>query len=177
MNFDSVAYKNVVSNGLVLDKNGQKMSKRLGNTIDPFQTLDKYGPDATRWYMITNAQPWDNLKFDLDGKVTNYNELTYSPNTTKQYLQDWVSRYYNSDEGNLMSRSFGMLRELVIGYSLPKNIIGKTFQDVSVSLVGRNLFYFAEKKDIDLNQYVAGGASGTQTPSTRRYGINLNFTF
>lgn len=67
MVFDNIAYKNVVSNGLVLDKNGQKMSKRLGNAIDPFQTLDKYGPDATRWYMITNAQPWDNLKFDLEG--------------------------------------------------------------------------------------------------------------
>ena len=63
----SVAYKNVVSNGLVLDKNGQKMSKRLGNAIDPFETLGKYGPDATRWYMITNAPPWDNLKFDLEG--------------------------------------------------------------------------------------------------------------
>jgi isoleucyl-tRNA synthetase len=67
MVFDKVAYKNVISNGLVLDKNGQKMSKRLGNAIDPFTTLDKFGPDATRWYMITNAQPWDNLKFDLDG--------------------------------------------------------------------------------------------------------------
>jgi isoleucyl-tRNA synthetase len=67
MVFDSVAYKNVVSNGLVLDKNGQKMSKRLGNAVDPFSTLEKYGPDATRWYMITNAQPWDNLKFDLEG--------------------------------------------------------------------------------------------------------------
>ncbi|UTW67873.1 isoleucine--tRNA ligase [bacterium SCSIO 12643] len=67
MVFDSVAYKNVISNGLVLDKNGVKMSKRLGNTIDPFDTLKNYGPDATRWYMITNAQPWDNLKFDLDG--------------------------------------------------------------------------------------------------------------
>ncbi|MBI1836923.1 MAG: isoleucine--tRNA ligase [Flavobacteriia bacterium] len=67
MVFDSVAYKNVVSNGLVLDKNGQKMSKRLGNAVDPFTTLEKYGPDATRWYMITNAQPWDNLKFDLEG--------------------------------------------------------------------------------------------------------------
>jgi len=67
MVFDSVAYKAVVSNGLVLDKNGQKMSKRLGNAVDPFTTLDTYGPDATRWYMITNAQPWDNLKFDLDG--------------------------------------------------------------------------------------------------------------
>lgn len=67
MCFDSVAYKNVVSNGLVLDKNGNKMSKRLGNAADPFSTLEKYGPDATRWYMITNAQPWDNLKFDLEG--------------------------------------------------------------------------------------------------------------
>jgi isoleucyl-tRNA synthetase len=67
MLFDSVAYKTVVSNGLVLDKNGNKMSKRLGNAVDPFETINKYGPDATRWYMITNAQPWDNLKFDLNG--------------------------------------------------------------------------------------------------------------
>ncbi|NLN32002.1 MAG: isoleucine--tRNA ligase [Flavobacteriaceae bacterium] len=65
--FDSVAYKNVVSNGLVLDKNGQKMSKRLGNAVDPFETLATYGPDATRWYMISNAQPWENLKFDIAG--------------------------------------------------------------------------------------------------------------
>ena len=65
--FDKVAYKNVVSNGLVLDKNGQKMSKRLGNAADPFDTLNEYGPDATRWYMISNANPWDNLKFDLEG--------------------------------------------------------------------------------------------------------------
>jgi isoleucyl-tRNA synthetase len=67
MNFDSVAYKNVVSNGLVLDKNGVKMSKRLGNVIDPFVTIEKYGADATRWYMVANAAPWDNLKFDLEG--------------------------------------------------------------------------------------------------------------
>ena len=65
--FDKIAYKNVVSNGLVLDKNGQKMSKRLGNAVDPFETLKEYGPDATRWYMISNANPWDNLKFDLEG--------------------------------------------------------------------------------------------------------------
>ena len=67
MCFDSVAFKNVISNGLVLDKNGNKMSKRLGNAVDPFETLGKYGPDATRWYMITNSQPWDNLKFDVEG--------------------------------------------------------------------------------------------------------------
>lgn len=67
MVFDDVAYKNVVSNGLVLDANGQKMSKRLGNAVDPFKTLSAYGPDATRWYMISNSNPWDNLKFDLKG--------------------------------------------------------------------------------------------------------------
>ncbi|TVQ93300.1 MAG: isoleucine--tRNA ligase [Bacteroidetes bacterium] len=67
MVFDSVSFKTVVSNGLVLDKKGNKMSKRLGNAVDPFDTIEKYGPDATRWYMITNAQPWDNLKFDIEG--------------------------------------------------------------------------------------------------------------
>lgn len=67
MVFDKVAFKNVISNGLVLDKMGNKMSKRLGNAADPFETLEKYGADATRWYMITNSQPWDNLKFDLSG--------------------------------------------------------------------------------------------------------------
>ncbi len=67
MLFDSVAFKNVVSTGLVLDKNGEKMSKRKGNVINPFETLDKYGPDATRWYMISNANPWDDLRFNLDG--------------------------------------------------------------------------------------------------------------
>lgn len=67
MVFDSVAYKNVISNGLVLDKNGNKMSKRLGNAVDPFGTIEKYGSDPLRWYMITNSSPWDNLKFDVDG--------------------------------------------------------------------------------------------------------------
>jgi len=67
MVYDKVAFKNVVSNGLVLDKNGKKMSKRLGNAVDPFETIAKYGADATRWYMISNAQPWDNLKFNLEG--------------------------------------------------------------------------------------------------------------
>jgi isoleucyl-tRNA synthetase len=67
MVFDSVSFKNVISNGLVLDKNGNKMSKRLGNAVDPFETIEKYGSDPLRWYMITNASPWENLKFDIDG--------------------------------------------------------------------------------------------------------------
>ena len=67
MLFDSVAFRNIISNGLVLDKNGNKMSKRLGNAVDPFEVMDKYGPDTVRWYMISNSQPWDNLKFDPEG--------------------------------------------------------------------------------------------------------------
>ena len=67
MLFDSVAFRNIISNGLVLDKNGNKMSKRLGNAVDPFEILSTYGADATRWYMISNSQPWDNLKFDREG--------------------------------------------------------------------------------------------------------------
>ena len=67
MLFDSVAYRTCVSNGLVLDKNGNKMSKRLGNVVNPFETIQKYGADATRWYLVTNASPWENMKFDLDG--------------------------------------------------------------------------------------------------------------
>ena len=67
MVFDSISYKAVISNGLVLDKNGNKMSKRLGNAVDPFSTIEKYGSDPLRWYMITNSSPWDNLKFDVDG--------------------------------------------------------------------------------------------------------------
>ena len=67
MLFDSVAFRNIISNGLVLDRNGNKMSKRLGNAVDPFEVLSTYGPDATRWYMISNSQPWDNLKFDTEG--------------------------------------------------------------------------------------------------------------
>jgi isoleucyl-tRNA synthetase len=67
MMYKSVSFKNVVSNGLVLDKNGNKMSKRLGNGVDPFSTIDQYSADATRWYMISNAAPWDNLKFNMEG--------------------------------------------------------------------------------------------------------------
>jgi isoleucyl-tRNA synthetase len=95
MVFDSVAFKNVVSNGLVLDKNGQKMSKRLGNAADPFATITKYGADATRWYMLSNAQPWDNLKFDEDGIVESTRKLfstlynTYSFFALYANLDQW----------------------------------------------------------------------------------------
>lgn len=107
MCFDSVAYKNVVSNGLVLDKNGQKMSKRLGNAVDPFETLNQYGPDATRWYMITNAQPWDNLKFDLDG-IT-----------------------------EVQRKFFGTLYNTYSFFSLYANIDGFTYKEADISIEDR----------------------------------------
>ena len=103
MVFDSVAFKDVVSNGLVLDKNGQKMSKRLGNAVDPFKTLTKYGADATRWYMLSNAQPWDNLKFDEEGIVESTRKLfstlynTYSFFALYANLDDW-----NADEKGVL---------------------------------------------------------------------------
>ncbi|MDG2491882.1 MAG: isoleucine--tRNA ligase [Flavobacteriaceae bacterium] len=105
--FDSVAYKNVVSNGLVLDKKGQKMSKRLGNAADPFETLKTYGADATRWYMISNANPWDNLKFDLDGIAE-------------------VSRKF-----------FGTLQNTYAFFSLYANIDNFTFKEDSIPVLQR----------------------------------------
>ena len=107
MCFDTVAYKNVVSNGLVLDKNGMKMSKSKGNAVDPFSTLDKYGPDATRWYMITNAQPWDNLKFDLEG-IT-----------------------------EVQRKLFGTLYNTYSFFALYANIDGFSYKEEDVALAGR----------------------------------------
>ena len=117
------------------------------------------------------------IKYDANGNVTNFNELQFSPNTVKTYVQDYVGRYYNTNEGNLMSRSFGMLKEVVLGVKLPKKWFGKGVSGANVSFVGRNLLYFAEKKDIDLSQYLTDGTSSPQTPSVRSYGVNLNFTF
>ena len=103
MAFDSIAFKNVVSNGLVLDKNGQKMSKRLGNAVDPFKTITRYGADATRWYMLSNAQPWDNLKFDEEGIVESTRKLfstlynTYSFFALYANLDKW-----NADDADVM---------------------------------------------------------------------------
>ncbi|MDB4773129.1 isoleucine--tRNA ligase [Flavobacteriaceae bacterium] len=104
--FDSVAYKNVVSNGLVLDKKGQKMSKRLGNAADPFETLKTYGADATRWYMISNANPWDNLKFDLDGIA----EVSRKFFGTLQNTYAFFSLYANIDKFTFKEDSIPVLQ-------------------------------------------------------------------
>ena len=114
MLFDSVAFKNVVSTGLVLDKNGNKMSKRLGNGIDPFETLKTYGADPTRWYMITNAQPWDNLKFDLAGITEVRNKFFGTLTNTYNFF----ALYANLDKyeltGNLSEASLSELDKWVL---------------------------------------------------------------
>jgi TonB-linked SusC/RagA family outer membrane protein len=126
--------------------------------------------------VVTSGTP----KVDNEGNITNMDELTFAPNTNKTFLQDYISRYYNTNESNLMSRTFSKLREVTLTYALPSSVLEKTFiKSATVSLIGRNLFYFAEKKDIDLEQYGSYDevGSGLQSPSLRRYGINLNLTF
>ncbi|MDJ1472133.1 SusC/RagA family TonB-linked outer membrane protein [Xanthocytophaga flava] len=119
------------------------------------------------------------INYDSEGKVTNYNELAYAPNTTKTFLQDYISRYYSTAEGNLISKTFGKLREVVVGYTIPSSWLSKTFiRQANVSFVGRNLLYFAKEKDVDIDQYAGNqSSSNLQTPTTRRYGFNLNVVF
>nr|WP_245565197.1 SusC/RagA family TonB-linked outer membrane protein [Spirosoma spitsbergense] len=118
------------------------------------------------------------INYDADGRVTNYSELQFAPNTTKAFLQDYIARRYGFDGGNIISRSFAKLREVIIGYSLPSALLNRIgVKQASVSLVGRNLLYFAQRKDIDIDQFTGNGRSDLQTPTTRRYGINLNLTF
>ncbi len=124
------------------------------------------------------------IQYDpVTGAVTNYAQLQFAPNTTKTFLQDYISRYYNTFEGNMMSKTYFKLREVVISYNLPSTLFGKSiFKSASVSVVGRNLLYFIKDgerfKDVDIDQYAGSqSGSGLQTPTTRRYGINLNFTF
>lgn len=140
MLFDSVAFKTVVSNGLVLDKNGNKMSKRLGNAVDPFLAIEKYGPDAVRWYMITNAQPWDNLKFDW----TSVEKSKLNSGTENE--REWVET--TDDAGNIwMQRSdsiievqrkfFGTLYNTYTFFALYANIDGFHFSEPDVPLANR----------------------------------------
>jgi len=119
------------------------------------------------------------IVYDSDGKVTNYNELQFAPNTTATYLQDYISRYYGTDVADRISRSFVKLREVVLTYTIPQSVLSKTFiKQANISFVGRNLLYFAERTDIDIEQYAnTSGSSGLQTPTTRRFGFNLNISF
>ncbi|MEZ4775086.1 MAG: SusC/RagA family TonB-linked outer membrane protein [Bacteroidia bacterium] len=119
------------------------------------------------------------IKLDADGNITNYDELTFKPNETATFLQDWISRWYATEEANLTNRTYAKLREVTFSYSIPQSALNKTFfNTATISLIGRNLLYFAETKDLDMDQFVAGqGYSDLQTPTLRRFGVNLNFTF
>jgi hypothetical protein len=120
------------------------------------------------------------IEYDpITGEITNYDELTFAPNTTPTYLQDWISRYYAAEEANVISRSYAKLREVTLSYNIPEKLLSRTLiSKASVSLVGRNLLYFAEKKDVDIDQFVAPDAySSLQSPTLRRYGFNVNLTF
>lgn len=145
--FDSVAYKNVVSNGLVLDKNGNKMSKRLGNAVDPFETINKYGADATRWYMITNASPWDNLKFNIEGIEevqrkffgTLYN--TYSFFTLYANIDSFV---YKEKEIPLADRP-EIDRWILSELNSLIRVVDEAYNDYEPTKAGRAIEYFLDE--------------------------------
>lgn len=120
------------------------------------------------------------IQYDNNGNITNYDKLQFSPNNTKAYLQDYISVYYKTNEANVISKTFAKLREVTIGYALPANLLKGTFiRGANVSFVGRNLLYFAKNKDVDVDQYPGAdqGSSTLQTPTTKRYGFNLNISF
>ena len=131
MCFDSVAYKNVISNGLVLDKNGEKMSKRKGNVVDPFETIGLYGPDATRWYMISNAAPWDNLKFNFD----------YVDENGKRYdKREKGQEHLKLECGGIIEshrKFFGTLHNTYQFLAVYANIDGFTFEEDEIAVADR----------------------------------------
>jgi hypothetical protein len=119
------------------------------------------------------------INYDNEGNITNLDALTFEENTVPTYLQDWISRYYNSDEGNLMSKTYAKLREVRITYRLPQKFLPlKSLNSLELSLVGRNLLYFAENSDVDVEPFIYGYSTSIfQTPSIRTYGFNLNVKF
>lgn len=126
--------------------------------------------------VVSNGLP---IEYDPDGNITNESELVFSPNSTATFLQDYISRYYGTDNSTAISRTFVKLREVVLTYNLPQKLFTNSFiEQMNISLIARNLLYFAERNDIDIEQYTGNsGYSGLQTPTTRRYGININITF
>jgi TonB-linked SusC/RagA family outer membrane protein len=128
--------------------------------------------------VITNGTP---VYDPVTGQITNYKDLTFAPNTTKTFLQDYISRYNSQAEGNLMSKTFAKLREITLGYTLPSSLLGNSFiRSASVSFVARNLFYFTDKKnnDVDIDQYAGSQTSSNlQSPTVKRFGFNVNLVF
>jgi hypothetical protein len=147
------------------------VNQKNGLFTDP-QVNGNYVGDGVRLVSGT-------IKYDQYGNVTNWDELEFADNTTKTFLQDYISRLYATSEANLMSKTFAKLREVTITYQMPKKWFQNSnfIRQANVSFVGRNLLYFAEKKDIDLDQYITNNYSGLQSPTAKRYGVNINITF
>jgi TonB-linked SusC/RagA family outer membrane protein len=189
---NTLAYKNLSLSfqfdgrvGGVIDNYIQKQTFRGGRHIETVQGA----MGEARYQDYLGVKSWVGegqnissgaVRVDNEGNIINEGELAFTQaNSNATFLQDWISRYYNTNETNIISRSFGKLREVIVTYNLPSSVLNKTFINrASVSLVGRNLLYFAEKKDIDVEQYLGEDAvSGLQTPTMRRYGVNVNITF
>ena len=149
-----------------------------GNTMASAREADTEGKKT--WLGEGAQLAGGTIKYDpLTGEITNYGELTFKKNETPTYLQDYISRYYGQYGPNIMKKDYMKLREVTITYNLPASKLGKTFKGASVSLVGRNLLYFAKGlDDLDLDQFPGmTGYSALQSPTMRRYGININLTF
>jgi isoleucyl-tRNA synthetase len=146
--FDSVAYKNVVSNGLVLDKNGNKMSKRLGNVVDPFETLEVFGPDALRWYLITNASPWDSLKFDTEGIKEVQRKFFGTLYNTYQFF----ALYANLDEFTFAEKIIPVNERpeidqwIISALNSLKKEVSKSLDDYEPTQAGRAIEYFLDEQ-------------------------------
>jgi isoleucyl-tRNA synthetase len=147
MCFDSVAFKNVISNGLVLDKNGNKMSKRLGNATDPFETLKKYGPDATRWYMITNAQPWDNLKFDTEGIGESQRRFFGTLYNTYSFfvLYANIDGFSYSEKEIALSERPEIDRWIISELNSLIQLVDESYRDYEPTKAGRAIQYFVDE--------------------------------
>jgi TonB-linked SusC/RagA family outer membrane protein len=145
-----------------------------------FGKKDYNGSYVGEGVVISNG---GSINYDSNtGAVLNYGDLQFAPNTKTAFVQDYVSKYYNVDESNLMSKTFTKLREVTFGFNFPKKMLAKTFiEKASVSLYGRNLLYFYKDKrfkDVDLDQYnYAASSTGLQSPTVRSYGLNLNVSF
>ncbi len=120
------------------------------------------------------------INFDANGNISNMSELQFAPNTQQTFVQDWISRYYATTEGILMSRTFAKLREVTLGYSLPSSLLKNSFiREASITLTGRNLLYWAEFDDTDVDQFNSPGfgRANLQSPTMRRMGASINIKF
>jgi len=146
--FNSVAYKNVISNGLVLDKDGQKMSKRLGNAIDPFKTIEKYGADATRWYMISNSNPWDNLKFELDGVLEVQRKFFGTLYNTYSFFSLYanIDKFYYKEPDILIKNRPELDRWIISELNTLVKDVDQLYENYEPTRAARAISFFVQEK-------------------------------